>query len=176
VCNTETCSRALFKTKALFKQHLEESHQNAYPKSQLSAVILQSQEITSKSYSSVCPLCDLKEGLLQGHSSDQTAAGSEASEKRRFNNAKGFSRHLGRHMEQLALFALPKHFENENIEAANSAKAVPDATQGNLSDLSSLESFNIQENPDGIITNYLTSLWDSAYDNIPDIVERYTRG
>lgn len=103
-----------FTDKAKFSEHLQSRHGNLVAGSQLEALVLQCEEPVDKIPASGCLLCDEWESNLLDPKQDS---------KRLFlNNGEivepcgtlgQFRRHLGRHMEQLALFALPMAEEDE---------------------------------------------------------------
>jgi hypothetical protein len=77
-------------------------------KSHLKALLLQSEEPVDKIRSNACPICDEWESDLNNLNQDakrQHLNGGKDVEP--YGTIKQFRRHLGRHMEQLALFALP---------------------------------------------------------------------
>jgi hypothetical protein len=106
VCST--CVKS-FQSKRSFQDHLTSVHGSTLSGSQMEALILQSEEPIDKIPASACMLCD---------DFEKSALGPEQDARRSFLNDGAavephvtphqFRRHLGRHMEQLALFALPR--------------------------------------------------------------------
>jgi RNA recognition motif-containing protein len=103
-----------FTDRAQLSEHLQSMHSSLVAGSQLEALVLQCEEPVDKIPASSCLLCDEWESNLLDPKQDS---------KRLFlNNGEivepcgtlgQFRRHLGRHMEQLALFALPMAEEDE---------------------------------------------------------------
>lgn len=103
-----------FTDKQKFSEHLRSMHSSVVGGSQLEALVLQCEEPVDKIPASSCLLCDEWESNLLDPKQDS---------KRLFLNdgeivepcgtLVQFRRHLGRHMQQLALFALPMAEEDE---------------------------------------------------------------
>ena len=103
-----------FTDKQKFSEHLRSMHSSVVGGSQLEALVLQCEEPVDKIPASSCLLCDEWESNLLDPKQDP---------KRLFLNdgeivepcgtLVQFRRHLGRHMQQLALFALPMAEEDE---------------------------------------------------------------
>lgn len=101
----------------LLSNHLTSDHHMRLAGSDLKALILQSEEPVDRISASACLICNEWKTTLEDPKQDA---------KRLFlNNGKtaephgtinAFRRHLGRHMEQLALFALPKGDNLDEIE------------------------------------------------------------
>lgn len=97
--------------------------------SQLKALLLQSEEPVDKIRPNACPLCDGWESDLNHLNQDAKRLhlnGGKVVEP--YGTLKQFRRHLGRHMEQLALFALPIK-ESDDLEDDSA-----DEADGNDSD------------------------------------------
>jgi hypothetical protein len=115
------CQHDAFPTAEMFSKHAISSHPSVLAGSKIEAVVLQSEEPVAKIPSNACPLCNEWETSLRESKQD--------SKRLRFNGGKivqpfgtpkQFRRHLGRHMEQLALFALPvkgsDELEDESLD------------------------------------------------------------
>jgi hypothetical protein len=102
------CHHKAFTSASAYSNHLESSHPAIMGNSQLEALLLQSEEPVDKIASNACPLCDAW-GTNLNHSRQDAKRlllnNGEVVEP--YGTPKQFRRHLGRHMEQLALFALP---------------------------------------------------------------------
>ncbi|KFZ00936.1 hypothetical protein V501_10348 [Pseudogymnoascus sp. VKM F-4519 (FW-2642)] len=110
------CQHAAFASASEFSCHLEVTHSEVLENTHLKALILQSEEPVGKIRSNACPLCDEWELDLNNLNQDakrQHLHGGEVVEP--YGTIKQFRRHLGRHMEQLALFALPIK-ESDDLE------------------------------------------------------------
>jgi len=112
------CQHPAFATVSAFSKHTESTHRAVLASSPLKALILQSQEPVDKIPSTACPLCndweaDMKRKQAVLESVQQSPNDSEKDSM--YGKLKPFRRHLGRHMEQLALFALPSN-DTEDLE------------------------------------------------------------
>jgi hypothetical protein len=138
------CQHDAFPTAEMFSKHVISSHPSILADSKIEAVVLQSEEPVAKIPSNACPLCNEWETSLRESKQD--------SKRLRFNggrivqpfgNPKQFRRHLGRHMEQLALFALPVKesdvLEDESLDEQDEDYADP----GDEEDLLEPESKNL---------------------------------
>lgn len=102
------CQHPAFASVSEFSNHLETAHSAILAKSQLEALLLQSQEPVDKIAASACPLCDEWELSLNNSRHDAKRLFlHDGNFVEPYGTPKQFRRHLGRHMEQLALFALP---------------------------------------------------------------------
>ncbi|TVY80276.1 NAP1-binding protein [Lachnellula suecica] len=108
------CQHSAFNSAAEYTNHMESTHPSILKESQLEALLLQSEEPVDKISSTACPLCDEWEANLN-HSKQNAKRlllnGGKVVEP--YGTTKQFRRHLGRHMEQLALFALPINGEEK---------------------------------------------------------------
>jgi hypothetical protein len=101
------CNTAL-NSKSTFVAHLKSSHRITLSGSQLEALVLKSEEPVDKISASACMLCDEWEtNLLHPKQDAKRAFLNDGAEVEPCGTLVQFRRHLGRHMEQLALFALP---------------------------------------------------------------------
>jgi len=83
---------------------------------QLGALVLQSEEAVDTIPADACPFCDeWEETIIDPKHDARRAFLNDGQDVKPYGTLKQFRRHLGRHMEQLALFALPMA-ENEDLE------------------------------------------------------------
>ncbi|KAH7327481.1 hypothetical protein BKA65DRAFT_68013 [Rhexocercosporidium sp. MPI-PUGE-AT-0058] len=102
-----TCSK-LFASKSSFKSHLL-WHYPAMAGSELDALILQSEEPMDRFPASACLICDEWEAqIMNPNRNEKRALLNDGKDVEPYGTKTQFRRHLGRHMEQLALFALPR--------------------------------------------------------------------
>jgi hypothetical protein len=95
-------------SKSTFVAHLKSSHRITLSGSQLEALVLKSEEPVDKISASACMLCDEWEtNLLHPKQDAKRAFLNDGAKVEPCGTLVQFRRHLGRHMEQLALFALP---------------------------------------------------------------------
>ena len=102
------CQHDPFSSKDNFLKHLSSSHPGIAVSSQSEALILQCEEPVDKIPASACFLCDDWERALRDLSQNAKRVflnDGELGEP--YGTLAQFQRHLGHHMEQLALFALP---------------------------------------------------------------------
>ncbi|CZR68675.1 uncharacterized protein PAC_18574 [Phialocephala subalpina] len=110
-----TCD-APFDSKSSFIGHLRSSHNTTLSGSQLDGLVLKSEEPINKIPASACMLCDEWEANLLNPKQDAKRAFlNDGAKVEPCGALAHFRRHLGRHMEQLALFALPMA-EGDNME------------------------------------------------------------
>lgn len=102
----EYCTHESFATANSFRNHLRLTHTVNIKGSQLEAIVLQCEEPIDKIPAAACKLCNQWENEIQRCSA---VSGKPIRDEK--TNKSGslsmFRKHLGRHMEQLALFALP---------------------------------------------------------------------
>ena len=110
------CSQTLFRSEKELKAHIHHQHTDL-PSLPHPALVEIGRRSLDRIPATDCPLCYWDESLrdLNTHtSSDETLVVTPEQ----------FRRHLGDHMEQLALFALPRSYKNEDEEGdANSDQA-----------------------------------------------------
>ncbi|RDW61415.1 hypothetical protein BP5796_11307 [Coleophoma crateriformis] len=115
----QECSHKPFSTQAEFLGHLISSHKFHGNECHLEAYILQSEEPVNRIPTSACPLCD---GLHKNNHESKDSSNLRALDdgtddmakpSRQYVTVKQFRSHLGRHLEQLALFALPRTEDND---------------------------------------------------------------
>lgn len=113
-----TCSK-IFTSKSKFQDHLSSTHYPGMAGSEFEALVLQSEEPLDKIGPSACKLCDEWETNLRNlKHSERRMFLNEGRNVEPYGTLLQFRRHLGRHMEQLALFALPMAGE-EAIEESD---------------------------------------------------------
>ncbi|KAI9050906.1 hypothetical protein LZ554_005020 [Drepanopeziza brunnea f. sp. 'monogermtubi'] len=100
-----------------YESHLESRHPENFTKDQLPALLEMSQRALVKMRPTDCPLCDDWEEKLRAINSH--IPGTEALSV----TTSQFQHHLGAHMEQLALFAIPRGYTEEG--EADSGNAAP---------------------------------------------------
>ncbi|KUJ19143.1 uncharacterized protein LY89DRAFT_478685 [Mollisia scopiformis] len=108
------CQHSAFTSAESFSRHIASAHPTILAHSKIEAIILQSEEPVTKISSKACPLCNEWEEKFSGswHDRKRLVENTEAIEP--YGTPKQFRRHLGRHMEQLALFALPVNASDDS--------------------------------------------------------------
>lgn len=102
-----TCNKP-FATKSSFRTH-SQTHDPALAGSELEALALQCEEPINRFTASACTLCDEWEAQVTDPKQDgRRAMLNDGKDVKPYGTSGQFRRHLGRHMEQLALFALPR--------------------------------------------------------------------
>ncbi|KAF4631570.1 hypothetical protein G7Y89_g6549 [Cudoniella acicularis] len=102
------CQHKPFSTAELFSDHVASAHPAILAGSKIGAVILQSEEPIVRISGDACPLCDEWNTRLHDSKHDtRRLLLNDGNVVEPYGTPKQFRRHLGRHMEQLALFALP---------------------------------------------------------------------
>jgi hypothetical protein len=110
------CQHDAFPTAEMFSNHINSTHSAALAHSKIEAMILQSEEPVTRIPPDACPLCNEWEtGIRDSTQGSKMLRLNESKIVKRFGTPKQFRRHLGRHMEQLALFALPVQ-ESDELE------------------------------------------------------------
>jgi hypothetical protein len=119
------CSGTPYPTREKFDKHLRKNHADTFIEDQLSDLIKVCQKPVDKLLPSACPFCDEWEDRLREinkhMSPDETLVVTPQQ----------FRHHVGSHMEQLALFAIPRGYKEDGD--AGSSRAAP----GHGSDTSS---------------------------------------
>ena len=124
------CSK-VFSEKASFSSHLTSEHNISLAGSDLEALILQSEEPVDRISASACLICNEWKTTLEDPSQDAKRLFLNDGKKvEPYGTLNAFRRHLGRHMEQLALFALPKgespdEMEDDSAESEDSETDTP---------------------------------------------------
>lgn len=134
------CTHSPYRTRERFVKHVQAVHDGKFADDQLPALVKVCQKPVDKLSPAACPFCDVWEAKLreinQHMSVDETIVVTPQQ----------FRHHIGRHMEQLALFAIPRGYREDGD--AGSSKAAP----GHGSDDSSVRSivkpdYEDEENP-----------------------------
>ncbi|RDW77569.1 hypothetical protein BP6252_05622 [Coleophoma cylindrospora] len=132
----QECSHKAFSTQAEFLKHLISSHKFDGNESHLEAYILQSEEPVNRIPISACPLCDdLQKNNHESKDSSSPGALDDGTDdmakpSRQYITVKQFRSHLGRHLEQLALFALPRTEDNDMDDDSADEDPDEDASGG----------------------------------------------
>ena len=134
-CNS--CRHTPFETVGALEDHFRNRHAGTFTEAQLFGVVQLCEIAQDRFPPSACPLCDdWKLHSLPEVSKDTTVYATVAQ----------FRRHLGKHLEQLALFALPKASDSDpGDEDADSNNAVVDETTSSLSNLPTFTDTNAQD-------------------------------
>jgi len=110
----EYCSHRPFTTAVSFSTHLKSTHSAVIKGSQLKAIVLRSEEPVDKIPATACQLCDQWQIEVRGKIRDSEKLTFDGKKTEQYSTLAKFRKHLGRHMEQLALFALPIHKGRED--------------------------------------------------------------
>lgn len=112
----DICETSLHSVQS-FETHLTENHFGAFLESQMTALVARSARPLLRINASACPLCDyqaiVRRRLDFLHPTTEPTTVS----------IRAFQNHLGRHLEQLALFVLPKEEVVEQAGDAEKTKA-----------------------------------------------------
>jgi hypothetical protein len=113
------CHQEPFATAASFSNHLVSTHPAVLKGSKLEAIVLQSEEPIGKVPATACKLCDQWEIEVRSKIQDSAEPFPDEKKMEQYSSPAKFRKHLGRHMEQLALFALPmdKGKEDEDLSS-----------------------------------------------------------
>ncbi|TGO46729.1 hypothetical protein BCON_0310g00070 [Botryotinia convoluta] len=104
----QQCQHAPFSSSSAYEVHLKSRHQVEFKGSQLKALLLQSEEPVDKISAMACRLCDQWKTSIEDKKFDSKRLFLDEGQRSQSYGTRGqFRRHLGRHMEQLTLFALP---------------------------------------------------------------------
>ena len=130
------CQAAPFSSKGSFQSHLKTAHNLVLAGSELEAVTLQSEGPVERIPSTACSLCeDWQSSILNSNKNFARAFLNDGKDIQPYGTLKQFRRHLGRHMEQLALFALPMNGEEEvEDESSDEDDGVSDIIFGDSKD------------------------------------------
>jgi hypothetical protein len=113
------CNQEPFATAASFSNHLVSTHPAVLKGSKLEAIVLQSEEPIDKVPADACKLCDQWEIEVQNKIQDSEKPSLDGKKKEKCGSLARFRKHLGRHMEQLALFALPMDTGKEDEDLSS---------------------------------------------------------
>ena len=133
------CQVSSFSAKANFESHLKTVHSLLLTGSELEAVVLQSEEPVDRISSTACHLCDDWQSSILNLNKDSVRTFlNDGKNVKPYGTLKQFRRHLGRHMEQLALFALPMHDDEAKDDSSGeddgASDIVIDSSNGEASD------------------------------------------
>ncbi|KAF4628213.1 hypothetical protein G7Y89_g9937 [Cudoniella acicularis] len=144
------CQHPAFSSLSEFSKHMKSLHKAVLASSPLEALILQSEEPVDKIASTACPLCDDWEASVkrtQANLDSLVPPSESTASETLYGKPKLFRRHLGRHMEQLALFALPpndtedldnessdENRENPNVPAGKQQAGEDESSNGETED------------------------------------------
>ncbi|CAG8956660.1 hypothetical protein HYFRA_00012204 [Hymenoscyphus fraxineus] len=122
----EHCEQTPCTTKDEFIKHVSAKHGIDYTGSQLEGLIYQSEEPIDKFNGSACHLCDEWGENMQGPEKDsKRLVLHDEKTVEPYGTFEQFRSHLGRHMEQLALFALPRN-DGDEMEDQSSGEEEDD--------------------------------------------------
>jgi hypothetical protein len=113
------CSHNPFDFSTDYKNHLKHRHPQSFVKDQVSALLEMSQQPVVKISPVDCPFCDDWEKLLRDVNKHIPLSETLVVTPTQFKH------HVGAHMEQLALFAIPRGYTEDG--EADSGNAAPDA-------------------------------------------------
>ena len=123
ICSFCSSDSSPFDSATALKQHIEASHAGLFSASQISTIVDQGQIPPRNIPISSCPLCKETSILQDDVRMDFNDRKTRLEAHTESNDPRKFRRHLGRHMEQLALFALPKHVTIKEEEAESNEAA-----------------------------------------------------
>ncbi|PVH68986.1 hypothetical protein DL98DRAFT_578562 [Cadophora sp. DSE1049] len=110
------CQQDQFASQAAFSAHLTSTHAIPSNDSQHQALLGHSKIPVDKIPHTACKLCDEWESSLLSGKMKRLSV-TPGTHELPYGTVKQFRRHLGRHMEQLALFALPRETLDEDAES-----------------------------------------------------------
>ena len=146
------CTYAPLQSLCLFEDHLQIHHPQKFIKEQLSALGATCQQSVDKISPQACPFCE--EWFVKLRDANPNLAGGTL-----VVTPAQFQHHVGSHMEQLALFALPKD-HGDAVESTDVAGGADNTAQ---SELGSKASYECHKNP---------PLHIAAYEGLEDEVSR----
>ena len=130
------CTHSPLQSLVLFENHLRNHHAQKFIKEQLSALGATCQQSVDKISPQACPFCD--EWFAKLRDANPELAGETL-----VVTPAQFQHHVGSHMEQLALFALPK----DHGDVVESTGVAGGADNRSDSELGSKASYECHENP-----------------------------
>ena len=130
------CTQSPLQSLSLFEDHLQIHHPQKFVKEQLSALGATCQQSVDKVSPQACPFCE--EWFVKLRDAYPNLAGGTL-----VVTPAQFQHHVGSHMEQLALFALPKD-HGDAVESTDVAGGADNAAD---SELGSKASYECHENP-----------------------------
>ena len=146
------CTHSPLQSLGLFEDHLHIHHPQKFIKEQLSALGATCQQSVDKISPQACPFCE--EWFVKLRDANPNLAGGTL-----VVTPAQFQHHVGSHMEQLALFALPK----DRGDAVESTDVAGGADNTADSELGSKASYECHKNP---------PLHIAAYEGLEDEVSR----
>ena len=127
-CKIKGCGR-VFEAVGLLETHVKTRHSDSVTETQLPALLEVCGRPLDRTAPEDCPFCDKWAEHLR---KTQPMTGSQLGARTLVVTSKQFRDHVARHMEQLALFALPKHIKDEDDGEADSIElAADDALEEN---------------------------------------------
>ena len=157
------CTHSPLQSLVSFEHHLQNRHAQKFIKEQLSALGATCQQSIERISPQACPFCD--EWFVKLKDANPDIAGEML-----VVTPAQFQHHVGSHMEQLALFALPK----DHGDAAESTGVAGGADSRADSELGSKASYECHENPplhiaayEGLEAEVFQLLKDGAKVNAP---------
>lgn len=134
------CSHLPYQSRDNFDKHVRRSHSNKFTEDQLPALVKACQKPVDKIPASTCPFCDEWEPRLRGLNQHMSA------DEILVVTPQQFRHHVGSHMEQLALFAIPRGYKEDGD--ADSAGAAPGHGSDSSSDRSLIRAeYEDEDNP-----------------------------
>ncbi|KAM0229162.1 hypothetical protein ACHAPO_010192 [Fusarium lateritium] len=149
-CSWCNSSDSTFPSSEEFKRHLNKSHPGMVTEAQMPLIIDACERPIKAFDSGNCPLCE----------DWNPTSGS--------NNAKGFSRHLARHLQQLSLAAIPISIVGLEIRMSDDSSAVGDGSSIGSNDRESI----LQEEESAVLSD-LTQLFLPAAMGREDVVRAF---
>ena len=137
------CTHPPLQSLVLFEDHLQNYHAQKFIKEQLSALGATCQQSVDKISPQACPFCD--EWSVKLRDANPNLAGGTL-----VVTPAQFQHHVGSHMEQLALFALPK----DHGDAVESTGVAGGADNSADSEFGSKASYECHKNPPLHIASY----------------------
>ena len=102
------CKQNSFKSRDHLRSHLAREHAKTCPPPMISSLLTATMKMPETFSANSCPFCDdLSRGI------PKTNLNTQETQRERIS-AKKFRKHVATHMEQLALFALPKLYNDDN--------------------------------------------------------------
>jgi hypothetical protein len=134
------CSHVPYQTRDKFDKHVRKSHANKFTDDQLPALVKACQKPVDKLPATACPFCDDWEARLRELNQHLSA------DEILVVTPQQFRHHVGSHMEQLALFAIPRGYKEDGD--ADSGGAVPGHGSSSCSDRSLVRpDYEDEDNP-----------------------------
>lgn len=134
------CSHLPYQTRDKFDKHVRKSHANKFTDDQLPVLVKVCQKPVDKLPATTCPFCDVWEARLRELNQHLSA------EEILVVTPQQFRHHVGSHMEQLALFAIPRGYKEDGD--ADSGGAAPGHGSSSFSDRSLVRpDYEDEDNP-----------------------------